>query len=95
MPLQRRLPKRGFRNPFRVEYAVVNLKKIDERFEPHATVDPDSLYAAGMVSKGMLVKILAHGDVTKPFTVRAHAFSASARARLEGAGGTIEVIARA
>jgi len=95
MPLQRRLPKRGFHNPFRVEYSVVNLRQLDARFEGGAVVDPAALYECGLVRRGLPVKILAAGELTKPLTVSAHAFSAAAKERILAAGGAAEVIDRA
>jgi len=91
MPLQRRIPKlRGFNNPFRVSYQPVNLDVIEASGLDEIT--PETLYASGLVSKGALVKVLARGEVTRPVTVRAHAFSEAARAALEAAGATIEVL---
>jgi large subunit ribosomal protein L15 len=95
MPLQRRLPKRGFRNPFRREYAVVNLCDLEERFEPQSVVDIEALIAKRLVRGGQLVKILAQGELHKPLTVKAHAFSGVAKERIAAAGGQAEVIARA
>jgi large subunit ribosomal protein L15 len=90
-PLTRRTPKaKGFRNPFRVEYAVVNLDTL-EMFDAGTTVDPDALRAKGLVAKQGLVKVLGRGAVTKALTVRAHAFSSKAKEAIEGAGGSIEV----
>ena len=89
-PLTRRVPKkRGFNNPFRVEYAVVNLATL-EGFDAGSEVDPDSLRARGLVAKRGLVKVLGHGQLTKSLTVRAHAFSASATQAIEAAGGSVE-----
>ena len=91
-PLHRRTPKaKGFRNPFRVEYAVVNLDTL-ERFDAGTTVDPDALRAKGLVAKQGLVKVLGRGEVGKALTVKAHAFSASAKRAIEGAGGSTEVL---
>ncbi len=92
MPLTRRLPKRGFRNPFRIEYTVVNLARL-ESFPAGATVDLGALRAAGMV-KGRVgrVKVLAEGGLTKPLVVRAHAFSQQAREKIMALGGSAEVI---
>ena len=95
MPLQRRLPKRGFRNPFRREFAVVNLKELEARFESRAVVDLESLVSSGLVRRGQEVKVLGQGELTKPLTVKAHAFSDSAKARIQAAGGSAEVIERA
>ncbi len=93
MPMQRRLPKRGFKNPFRQEVFAVNVGAIARRF-PEGTVDVEAMKSAGMVPrKAPRVKVLAEGDVTKKLTVRAHAFSEAAKAKLEQAGGAAEIIA--
>lgn len=94
MPLQRRLPKRGFRNPFRREYEVVNLRDLEARFDRGAVIDLPALVASGLVRKGISVKVLGDGEVTKAFKVTAHAFSATAKARIAAAGGSAEVVAR-
>ncbi len=89
MPLHMRLPKlKGFTNPFRTEYQVVNLDKLSELFPQGGTVDVDALVAAGAVRKNSLVKVLGSGDVTVPLTVTAHRFSDSAREKITAAGGT-------
>lgn len=89
-PLFRRTPKRkGFRNPFRVEYNPVNLDVL-ETFEADSTVGPEELRARGLTPKRGLVKVLGRGELTKPLTVRAHRFSRSAREAIEGAGGRAE-----
>jgi large subunit ribosomal protein L15 len=91
-PLTRRVPKaKGFRNPFRVEYHVVNLDTF-EGFEAGSVVDPDTLREKGLVAKRGLVKVLGRGDITTPLTVKAHAFSESARSAITAAGGTTEVL---
>ncbi len=91
MPMQRRLPKRGFKNPFRKEAFAVNLGHLCERFD--GEVDVEAMKNAGMVPRtAPLVKVLAEGDVTKKLTVRAHAFSAAAKAKLEQAGGVAELV---
>ncbi len=95
MPLQRRLPKHGFRNPFRVEYTVVNLADLETQFEGGTSVDPEVLLQRGMVRKGQRVKILATGELKKALNVKAHAFSEKARSGIEAAGGSAEVIERA
>lgn len=93
MPLQRRLPKRGFRNPFRMEYSIVNLNQLEERFEAGAVVDMDALRAHGLIKGPVrLLKVLASGSITKPLTVKANKFSEAAQKLLEAAGGSIEVI---
>jgi len=92
MPIKQRVPKaKGFRNPFRVEYHVVNLDTL-ESFDAGATVDPELLRSHGLVAKRGLVKVMARGEVTKALTVKAHAFSSAARQAIEAAGGTTEVI---
>ena len=93
MPLQRRLPKRGFHNPFRVEMAVVNLGQID-LLPAEAEVTPEVLIQHGYVSgKNRKVKILGDGSLSRPVTVRAHGFSAKAKEKIEAAGGKAELIA--
>ena len=92
MPLQRRLPKRGFHNPFRRVFSVVNLGRLEATFAPGAVVDAAALLAHGLVRAGRPVKVLGQGELTKPLTVKAHAFSASAQARIAAAGGSAEVI---
>ena len=92
MPLQRRVPKRGFHNNFATKYAIINLSVLD-RFEDGATVDADALCAAGIVRKVYDgVKVLGNGEITKKLTVKASAFSESAKAKIEAAGGKAEVI---
>ena len=92
MPLQRRLPKRGFHNPFRIEMSVVNLGQIDS-LPPDAEVTPEVLFRLGYVSgKNRRVKILGDGSLTKPLTVKAHGFSAKAKEKIEAAGGKAELI---
>ena len=90
MPLHRRIPKRGFTNIFRQEYAIVNLERLAELGE--STFTPESLAKAGVVSASARVKILGDGDLKKPLTVRAHKFSKSAQEKIIKAGGKAEVI---
>ena len=93
VPLQMRVPKLpGFRSPNRVPYAVVNLGMLAEAFEAGAAVDPDTLRKKGLVKKKGPVKVLGQGEVGKVLQVRANAFSSSAVAKLEAAGGSAEVI---
>ena len=92
MPLHRRLPKRGFHNPFRIEYAVVNLDTLAERFDEGTIVTPELLRERGIVAGSGLVKVLARGDVGKALTVRAHKFSGKAAEKIAAAGGTAEVL---
>lgn len=92
MPLVRRLPKYGFQNPFRVEYAVVNLKAL-AALETTDTVSPQVLVDAGLVKRKTLpVKILGSGEVERPIVVQAHKFSKSAMEKIQAAGGRAEVI---
>jgi large subunit ribosomal protein L15 len=97
MPLHRRVPKRGFTNIFRVEYAVVNLDAIAERFDADAVVTPESLRERGLVSdRRALIKVLARGGaIAKALTVQAHKFSGKASELLAAAGGRAEVIGTA
>ena len=91
-PLHRRTPKaKGFKNPFRVEYVVVNLDTL-ESLDAGNEVDPGVLRSHGLVAKRGLVKILGRGEVTKALTVRAHAFSQGAVSAIEAAGGRVEII---
>lgn len=89
MPLHMRLPKlRGFKNPFRVEYQIVNVGRLSELFPEGGTVSVDDLVAAGAVRKGNLVKVLGNGDLSVRLEIAANAFTASARSKIEAAGGT-------
>ncbi|HEY8484497.1 MAG TPA: 50S ribosomal protein L15 [Longimicrobiales bacterium] len=92
MPLQRRVPKRGFRNPHRKEYEIVNLRDL-ARIEED-TITPELLHERRLVDlgKGLPVKILGDGEIDRRITVRAHAVSAGARAKIEAAGGTVELL---
>ena len=93
MPLQRRLPKRGFNNIFAKEIAIVNLSALEEAFENGAVIDTEALLSSGLVKKELDgIKVLGHGELTKKFTVKASAFSKSAKEKIEAAGGTAEVI---
>jgi len=93
MPLHRRVPKRGFHNPFRVEYEVVNLDTLAARFETGAVVTPELLLEHGLTSgANRLVKVLARGEVDKALTVRAHKFSGKAAEKIAAAGGKAEAI---
>ena len=91
LPLAMRIPKlKGFKNPFRVEYNVINLDSL-EAFEGNE-VNPQSLRAKGLVHKHGLVKVLGRGELTRAVTVKAHAFSKSAVEAIQAAGGSVEVI---
>lgn len=91
-PLHMRLPKLpGFKNRNRVEYAVVNVSRLDALYEAGAVVDVDSLFEKGVIkSKTVPVKVLGDGELTKPLTVRVDKVSAPAKAKIEAAGGTVE-----
>ena len=94
MPLQRRLPKRGFSNyPFKVEYQTVNVGLLNDVFEDGAVVTVEELYANNLVgSKTAAVKILGDGELAKKLTVKAERFSETARTKIEAAGGKVEVL---
>ncbi len=92
MPLARRIPKlKGFSNPNRVAYAPVNVEVLETYFDGEVT--PQALVAHGLVHKGSKVKVLGRGEITKPLVVKAHAFSKTAKAKIEAAGGRAESIA--
>ena len=93
MPLQRRLPKRGFNNIFATEYAVVNVADLNDRFEDGAVVDAESIVASGLIKKTLDgIKVLGRGEITKALTVKVAAVSETAKAKIEAAGGTVEVL---
>src|SRR5215472_10818421 len=93
MPLHRRLPKRGFHNPFGVSYSVVNLEELNA-FPAGETVTPELLRAHGFVRRATdPIKVLGDGELKNKLTVHAHAFSASAKEKITKAGGTFEVVA--
>ena len=93
MPLHRRIPKRGFHNPGRVEYAVVNLDDLADRFESGTVVTPALLRETGLVrTSRQHIKVLARGDVAKKLTVQAHRFSGKAAEKIAAAGGLAEVL---
>lgn len=94
MPLHRRLPKRGFNNyNFATKYAIVNLNDLQNKFEDGAVVDTDALIASGLVNKQYDgVKVLGSGEISKKLTVKAAAFSQSAKEKIEAAGGKAEVM---
>ena len=93
MPLARRVPKlKGFRNPNRQEWAVVNVERLAQAFKGVKQADPETMRERGLVRAGLPVKVLARGDIGAAITVRAHAFSGAARAKIEAAGGKAEVL---
>ncbi|KPK46402.1 MAG: 50S ribosomal protein L15 [Nitrospira bacterium SM23_35] len=92
MPLQRRIPKRGFKNRFALEFAILNLKDIDA-LEGMDVITPEALLKKGIIKDVKCgLKILGEGDIQRPVTIRADAFSASALAKIAAAGGKAEVI---
>lgn len=93
MPIQRRLPKFGFTNPNRVEYKAVNVATLQELFERtgESVINIDVLRGAGFISKNQLIKILGNGELTAKLEVTAHAFSKTAIAKIEAAGGTATI----
>ncbi len=93
-PLYRRIPKRGFTNKWAKSVQVVNVQVLSERFEAGATVDVDALRSCGLIKrKADVIKILGDGEIDKALTVKVHAFSKSAKEKIEKAGGTVEVVA--
>ncbi len=97
MPLQRRVPKYGFKNRFRTEYHAVNVSKLaglvsSGAVEASAEITPEVLRSKGLISKGELLKVLGGGDLDVVLTVKAHAFSKTAKEKIEKAGGTAEVL---
>ena len=92
MPLQRRMPKlRGFRNPNRVEYTVINVERLNE-FDAGSTVTADDLREGGLVKHRGKVKVLGEGEIDRALTIKAHAFSLGAVEKIKAAGGSVEVI---
>lgn len=93
MPLQRRLPKRGFKNyPFKVTYEVINLTRLQESFEGKTTISLEDIYSRQLAKFGAPVKILGDGDLTVALTVEAHKFSASAIEKIRKAGGEAKAL---
>ncbi len=93
LPLVRRIPKRGFHNPFRTQWAEINVDQLASRFEAGSTVDPEALKAAGLV-KGSYDKIvvMGRGEIEVALTVKAHRFTSGAETKIRGAGGNAEVL---
>ena len=95
MPLIRRVPKRGFTNPFRISYSIVNLKVL-EGMDHRGDITPEVMREHGLIKKrATRLKILGEGDVSKALVIHAHKFSKSAQEKIQAAGGRAEVIARA
>ena len=94
MPIQRRVPKRGFKNPHRIEYKVLNLSQIQQLSEKYSLTEfsLENLYVNGLISQNDRVKILGNGELTGKFTFRVNAASEKAKVAIEAAGGTIEIV---
>jgi len=93
MPLYRRLPKRGFKNIFKREYAIVNIRDLVKKFKENEEITPEKLLEVGLVKKKKQpIKILAEGDISFPLQIKIHKISQQARAKIEAAGGRVEVI---
>ena len=93
MPLQRRLPKRGFTNIFKKQWIEVTLATLEQSFEAGDTITPETMHERGVIAKGKRdIVVLGTGDITKALTVSAHRFTAGARRKIEAAGGTANVI---
>ena len=93
MPLHRRVPKRGFHNPFRVEYEVINLDTLETTFDAGTVVTPDLLRERGLLARGRKpLKVLGRGEIGKALTVHAHKFSGKAAEKIKAAGGVAEAI---
>lgn len=93
IPLFRRLPKRGFKNADRIVYALVNLSVLESNFNAGEVVDLATLHEKKLLGKGdTIIKVLANGEITKALTVKAAKFSAAAAAKIQAAGGTVEIV---
>jgi large subunit ribosomal protein L15 len=93
MPMPRRIPKRGFKNPNRIEAFPINVEMLESMFDAGATVDLETLRAKGVVPKLVdHIKILGEGELTKKFVIKAHGASAVAKEKVEKAGGSIEIV---
>ncbi len=91
MPLQRRLPKRGFRNPFRKRFAIIHLRDLNQ-FPAETLVEPGLLVQSGLLKEGDRVKLLSDGELEHPVSIRVHQVSKSALRKIEAASGRVEVI---
>src|SRR5436190_6866007 len=93
IPMIRSIPKRGFKHTaFKIDYAIVNLSDLNERFDAKASVSLKELREKGLLKGNRKVKVLGDGDMSKALTVQAHAFSTSAKTKIEKAGGSVEVL---
>jgi large subunit ribosomal protein L15 len=93
MPLQRRIPKRGFTNIFKKQYEIINIKDL-MRFDSGETVDTDTLIKSGLIKKAMTVKLLANGDISYPINIIVNNVSRAAKEKIESAGGKVELAKR-
>jgi large subunit ribosomal protein L15 len=93
MPLQRRIPKRGFTNIFKKQYEIINIKDL-MRFNSGETVDTDTLIKSGLIKKAMAVKLLANGDISYPINIIVNNVSRAAKEKIESAGGKVELAKR-
>ncbi len=92
MPIQRRLPKRGFKNPFRTVYHVINVEDLN-RFESDMDLDPETLKSAGLAKrKADGIKLLGNGEISKAIVIKVHKASRTAREKIEAAGGKVEIL---
>ncbi len=91
-PLYRRLPKKGFKNPFKREYAIVNIETLSKKFNENEEVNPQILIERRIVKKKLPVKVLGKGEINKPIILKVHAISSSAKEKIEKAGGKVEII---
>jgi len=91
-PLYRRVPKRGFKNPFKKEYAIINLEVLENKFKENEEVTPIILKERKIVKKNLPVKVLGKGEITKPLILKVHAISSSAKEKIEKIGGKVEII---
>lgn len=92
MPLHRRLPKRGFTNVFRTDYAVINLDQLEALFDAGTEVTPDVLHGQGLAQGSQKIKVLGRGEISKTLIVKAHKFSGAAAQKIVAAGGTAETL---
>lgn len=94
MPIQRRIPKRGFNNPHRIEYKVLNLGQIETIIEKYgfAEISPENLYINGLIGKTDLIKVLGNGEIKSAVTFKVNAISEKAKVAIEAAGGSVEIV---
>jgi large subunit ribosomal protein L15 len=94
MPIQRRIPKRGFKNISRVEYKVINIGQVDHYAEKYSIAEftPENLYINGLIAQTDLIKVLGNGEIKGKYSFRVNAISAKAKSAIEAAGGTVEIV---